>query len=187
MSEADPILSQLNSENEKSIEALKKELSRIRAGKASPQLVEGLRVMAYGQHSPLNQMANINVPDARTIVISPWDKSVMGEVEKAINASDLGLNPQSDGKVIRLNIPPLTEERRKELVKLVNKTGEETKVSIRQHRKEANEAVKALEKSKKISEDDSKKFQDQVQKATDETTKKIDELVEKKNKDIMTI
>lgn len=187
MSEFAPIGTKLKEENQKTIEALKRELSKIRAGKASVQLVDSLKVNAYGQQSPLNQVSSINVPDARSIVISPWDKSIMGEIEKAINASDLGLNPQNDGKVIRLNIPPLTEERRKELVKVVNKVGEEAKVSARLHRKEANEAVKALEKAKSISEDDSKRFQDDIQKEVDATTKLIDETVEKKTADIMTI
>lgn len=187
MSEIDPIMSKLKEESQKSMEALKKDLLRIRAGKATTQLVENVRVEAYGQQSPLNQVASINIPDARTIVISPWDKSIMGAIEKSINASDLGLTPQNDGKVIRLNVPALTEDRRKELVKLVNKTGEETKVSIRQHRKDANEEIKALEKAKSISEDDSKRFQEDVQKSIDSSNKSVDESVQKKTDEIMTI
>ena len=175
----------LKEANEKAIEALKRDFGRVRAGKANPSLLEGLKVTAYGQSSPLNQISSVSVPDARTIVISPWDKSLLADIEKAIIASDIGLNPQNDGKIIRLSIPPLTEERRKELVKIVSKAGEEAKISLRQNRKVANEAIKA--KEKEISEDDVKKFQDQVQKSVDEAVKAIDDLVEKKTKDIMTI
>jgi len=187
MSDITTILSELKAQNEKTIEALKKDLSRVRAGKASAQLLDGVKVSAYGQSSPLNQVSSISTPDARTIVISPWDKSIMGEIEKAVIQADLGLNPQNDGKVIRLNIPPLTEERRKELVKIVSKSGEEGKVSLRQHRKTANEAIKQMEKSKTCSEDESKGFQDDVQKETDKFVKMVDEIVEKKTSDIMTI
>lgn len=187
MSSIDEIIRSLKDQNQKSIESLKKELNRVRAGKASTSLVEGIRVNSYGSQSPLNQVSSVSVPDARTIVISPWDKSLLPEIEKSIIASDLGLNPQNDGKIIRLSIPPLTEDRRKELVKLVNRTGEEAKVALRQNRKNANEGVKALEKDKALSEDEAKKQLDQVQKLIDEATSSVDELVEKKNKDIMTI
>lgn len=175
----------LKEATEKSIEALKRDFGRVRAGKATPTLLEGIRVSAYGQSSPLNQVSSVSVPDARTIVISPWDKSLLPEIEKAIITSDIGLNPQNDGKIIRLSIPPLTEERRKELVKLVNKSGEETKISLRQNRKTANEAVKA--KEKEMSEDDVKRHLDAIQKFVDDATKKVDELVDQKTKDIMTI
>lgn len=187
MSDVDSIFSTLNEENLKTIEALKKDLSRIRAGKASAALLDGILVNSYGTQSPLNQVASVSVPDARTIVISPWDKSILGEIEKSITKSDLGLNPQNDGKIVRLSIPPLTEERRKELVKVVNKAGEESKVSTRQHRKDANEGLKALEKSKELSEDESKRQLDEVQKLTDATVKQVDELMEKKTSDIMKI
>lgn len=175
----------LKEANEKALEALRKDFTRVRAGKASTALLEGIRVNSYGQSSPLNQVSSVSTPDARTIVISPWDKSLLGEIEKAIVTSDLGLTPQNDGKIVRLSIPPLTEERRKELVKIVSKAGEETKVSLRHNRKVANESIKA--KEKEISEDDSKKYMDQVQKAVDEAVKAVDELVDKKTKDIMTI
>ena len=187
MAGLDEIFSGLKAENEKTVEALKKELNRIRAGKASPSLLEGILVSAYGTQSPLNQVSNISVPDARSIVINPYDKGIIAEIEKAINASDLGLNPQNDGKIVRLNVPALTEERRKELVKVVNKNGEESKVSLRQHRKDANEQVKALEKSKELSEDEAKKQLDEVQKLTDASVKLVDEFIEKKNKDILTL
>src|SRR5665213_699791 len=163
MATIDSILSEFKASNQKSLDALKRELSRIRAGKASPAILENIRVSYYGQVSPLNQIGTVSTPDARTILIAPWDASVLGEIEKVINQSDLGLNPQNDGKVIRINIPALTEERRKELVKVVNKVGEEGKVAIRQNRKLANEGIKSLEKAKEISEDDSKKQQEVIQ------------------------
>lgn len=181
------IFTELKNGNTQSIEALKKELSRVRAGKASPALLEGVKVSAYGTLSPLNQVSSISTPDPRTIMISPWDKSLIGEIEKAIIQSDLGLNPQNDAKVIRLNVPALTEERRKELVKIVSKSGEEAKVGIRQHRKNANEAIKKLEKDKSLSEDEAKRELDKVQTQTDEYVKTIDDLIEKKTKDILTI
>lgn len=187
MADINSIFNKLKEENERTNEALKKDLNRVRAGKASTALLDGIFVNAYGSQSPLNQVASISVPDARSIMISPWDKSIIGEIEKAINQSDLGLNPQNDGKVVRLNIPPLTEERRKELVKVIGKSGEESKVSLRQHRKDANEAIKALEKSKDLSEDDAKKNLDQVQKIIDEAVKVVDQIIEKKTADIMTI
>jgi ribosome recycling factor len=181
------VLTEFKTNNQKSIEALKRDLSRIRAGKASPAILDGIRVSYYGQTSPLNQIGTVSTPDARTIVIAPWDASILGEIEKQINQADLGVNPQNDGKIIRINIPPLTEERRKELAKVVSKAGEEGKVAVRQHRKLANEAVKSLEKAKTISEDDSKRQQEAVQKITDEATKLIDDIVAKKTSDIMTI
>jgi len=184
---ADAVLKSLKEENSKTVENLKRDLARVRAGKATPALLEGVKVSYYGQSSPLNQIGNVSTPDARTIVIAPWDASILGEIEKAINQSDLGLNPQNDGKIIRLSIPALTEERRKDLVKQVNKMAEESKVSTRQHRQKANEAIKALEKGKSLSEDDSKRHMETVQKSTDEATKNIDEIVTKKTQEIMTI
>ncbi len=173
--------------NQKCVDNLKKELARVRAGKATPALLEGIRVSYYGQTSPLNQVGNVSTPDARTIVIAPWDTSILGDIEKAINQSDLGLNPQNDGKIIRLVVPALTEERRKDLVKSVNKMTEESKVAIRQNRQKANEGIKALEKAKTLSEDDSRRHQEQVQKHTDEATKSVDEIATKKSQEIMTI
>jgi len=180
-------LKNLSEQNQKTIEALKRDLNRIRAGKASAALLDGLKVSVYGTQSPLNQVSSVSVPDARTIMISPWDKSIIKEIEKAVNQSDLGLNPQNDGKVVRLNIPPLTEERRKELVKHISKMGEEAKVSLRQHRKTANEEIKALEKLKELSEDESKRELDKVQKQIDEAVKMIDGLLEKKTAEIMKV
>jgi ribosome recycling factor len=183
----DGILAELKASNQKSMEALKRDLARIRAGKASPAILEGIRVSYYGQLSPLNQIGTVSTPDARTIVIAPWDASVLGEIEKSINQADLGVNPQNDGKVIRINIPALTEERRKELSKVASKLGEEGKVGVRQHRKVANEAIKALEKAKSLSEDDSKRHQETVQKVTDDAVKAIDDVITKKTGEIMTI
>ena len=184
---ADAVIKALKESNQKSLESLKKELARVRAGKATPSLLEGIKVSYYGQSSPLNQVGNVSTPDARTIVIAPWDTSILGEIETAINQSDIGLTPQNDGKIIRLSVPALTEERRKDLVKMVNKMAEESKVAIRQNRQKANEGIKALEKSKALSEDDSKKQQDQVQKITDEATKGVDDVTSKKTQEIMTI
>lgn len=187
MATADDVINQFKANCEKAIEAFTKELSRIRAGKASPALLESIRVNYYGQTSPLQQVGNVSTPDARTLMIAPWDASVLPEIEKAINAANLGLNPQNDGKVIRISIPALTEERRKELVKVVNKVAEEARVGVRQHRKTANEGLKNLEKDKALSEDDSKKKQEVVQKLTDEKIKQIDQLLAKKTDEIMTV
>lgn len=187
MSTVDQINSEFKSANLKSLDALKRDLARIRAGKASPSILEGVRVSYYGQISPLNQIGTVSTPDARTIVIAPWDASILGEIEKAINQSDLGLNPQNDGKVVRINIPPLTEERRKELTKVVARLGEDCKVAVRQNRKNANEGIKGLEKAKSLSEDDAKRQLEQIQKLTDESVKSIDEILDKKTKEIMTV
>lgn len=183
----DEVIKVFKESNTKSIDALKRDLTKVRAGKATPALLDNIRVSYYGQTSPLNQVGNVSTPDARTIVIAPWDTSVLGEIEKAINQSDLGLNPQNDGKIIRLNIPALTEERRKELVKMVNKMAEESKVGIRQNRQKANESVKALEKAKALSEDDAKRQTEQIQKITDEATKQVEDVIAKKTAEIMTI
>ena len=187
MADVQSVMNEFKAANQKSLDALKRDLSRVRAGKANPALLESIRVSYYGQQSPLSQIGNISTPDARTLVITPWDTTVLAEIEKAINQSDLGLNPQNDGKIIRISIPALTEERRKELVKVVNKMSEEGKVGIRQNRKNANEGIKALEKSKALSEDESKRQQEQIQKITDEAIKQVDDIVAKKTSDIMTI
>lgn len=184
---ADAVLKSLKDNNAKTIENLKSQLTRVRAGKANPALLESVRVSYYGQVSPLNQIGTVSTPDARTLVIAPWDTTILSDIEKAINASDLGLNPQNDGKIIRISIPALTEERRKELVKLVGKMAEESKVSVRQHRQNANQALKDLEKKKTISEDDTKRQMELVQKSTDDAVKSVDDLIKKKESEIMTI
>jgi len=169
----------------KSITALKNELKRIRTGRASQALLDGIKVDYYGTMTPINQMASISVPESRLITIQPWDVSVIGNIEKAILKSDLGLTPSNDGKIIRIAIPPLTEERRKELVKIVSKTAEEYKVAIRNIRRDSNEQLKEFKKSGDISEDEAFKAQDQVQKITDEYIKLIDDAYQEKEKEIL--
>jgi ribosome recycling factor len=169
----------------KSIDALKNELNRVRTGRASLTILDGIRVDYYGTLTPLNQMATLSVPESRLIAIQPWDVSVIKEIEKAILKSDLGLTPSNDGKVIRISIPPLTEERRKELVKVINKISEDHKVAIRNIRRDSNELLKGLKKDGDISEDDAFKAQDQVQKITDEHIKLIEDVNKEKEKEIL--
>jgi ribosome recycling factor len=170
---------------DKSIEALNRELKRIRTGRASLSILDAIKVDYYGTLTPLNQMATLAVPESRLITIQPWDVSVIKDIEKALLKSDLGLTPANDGKLIRISIPPLTEERRKELVKLVHKMGEDYKVSVRNARRDANELIKSLKKDGDISEDDAFKSQEEVQKITDEHIKRIDECCQEKEKEIL--
>ena len=169
----------------KSIVSLKKELNRLRTGRASLSILDGIKVDYYGTLTPLNQMATLAVPESRLITIQPWDVSVIKDIEKAILKSDLGLTPSSDGKIIRISIPQLTEERRKELVKVVHKICEDHKVSVRNFRRESNELVKIMKKDGEISEDDAFKSQEQIQKITDEHIKLIDECYREKEKEIL--
>ena len=169
----------------KTIVALKNELKRVRTGRASLSLLDGIRVDYYGTLTPLSQMASLSVPESRLIAIQPWDVSVIKEIEKAILKSDLGLTPSNDGKMIRISIPPLTEQRRKELVKVVQKICEEHKVAVRNVRRESNELLKGFKKDGDISEDEAFKAQDQVQKITDEYIKNIDEVNKEKEKEIL--
>jgi ribosome recycling factor len=169
------------------VETLKKDFGSIRTGRASLALLDGISVDYYGTPTPLNQVAALNVPESRTILIQPWEQKVIPVIEKAILKSDLGLTPSNDGKVIRINIPPLTEERRRDLVKVVRKRAEESKVSARNIRREANEELKKLEKEKHIGEDDLKKSLDEVQKLTDSFIAKIDETLQHKEKEIMEV
>jgi ribosome recycling factor len=171
----------------KSVEMLRHELSHIRTGKASIGLVEPIKAEVYGSEMPLSQIASISTPDAKTILITPWDKTALGPIEKAIHKSDLGLNPMNDGTVIRLVVPPLTEERRKELVKLVKKYVEDAKVAIRNVRRDANEHIKRIEKSHEVSEDESRKGQDRIQEMTDKHIKDMDHLFELKEKEILEV
>ena len=177
----------LEEKMEKTIAVLKDELLTIRAGRANPNMLDRVMVDYYGTMTPLKQMAGVSSPEPRTILIQPWDKSAMGSIEKAILSSDLGFNPTNDGNSIRINIPQLTEERRKDLIKLVAKTGEQAKVAIRNERREPNEAIKKMEKTSELTEDDSKKAQDEVQKLTDSHIKMIDDMLAKKEKDIMEV
>ena len=169
----------------KTIAALKNELRRVRTGRASLSLLDGIKADYYGTLTPLNQMASLQVPEPRLITIQPWDVSALKEIEKAIMKSDLGLTPSNDGKIIRIAIPALTEERRKELVKVVNKICEEHKVAVRNIRRDSNDLLKGLKKDGDISEDDAFKAQDQVQKITDEYIEAVDEVGKKKEKEIL--
>lgn len=169
----------------KTIDFFKSQLSKVRTGRASSSLVESVRADYYGQQTELSQMATISVPDARTIVIQPWDRNTLSTIEKAIQAADLGFNPQNDGTIIRISVPPLTEERRKDMVKLCKKYAEEARVSIRNIRRDAIDALKKLEKSKEISEDDQKRGNEEIQKKTDGSIKDIDKLVADKEKELL--
>jgi len=169
------------------IEATKREFQSIRTSRANPNILEKVHVEYYGTPTPLNQLANISVPDARSLVIQPWDKSVLSVIEKAIQKADLGLNPVNDGTVIRLPIPQLTEERRKELVKVIKKEAEEKRVAIRNLRRDTNDKLKALEKDGKITEDENKKALDDVQKLTDRFITEVDKLLDMKEKEIMEV
>jgi ribosome recycling factor len=172
---------------DRSLEALRKELARIRTGRASLALLDGIIVDYYGTPTPLNQLATLAVPESRLITIQPWDKSQIGLIEKAIQRSDLGLTPANDGKLIRLAIPLLTAERRKDLVKQVKKIGEETKIALRNVRREGNETLKGLEKQKEISEDDCRRGQDQVQKIIDRYIAKTDDILGAKEHEVMEV
>ena len=169
----------------KSVTALKNELNRVRTGRASLSILDGIKVDYYGTPTPLNQMATLAVPESRLITIQPWDISVIKDIEKALLKSDLGLTPSNDGKIIRISIPPLTEERRKELVKVVHKISEDYKVSLRNIRRDSKELLKSMKKDGEISEDDAFKSQDEVQKITDEQVKLIDECFKEKEKEIL--
>jgi ribosome recycling factor len=172
---------------EKSLQSLQKELVKLRTGRASTALLDGIHVDYYGSSSPINQVANITTPDARTIQIVPWEASTLGAIEKSILAANIGLTPQNDGKLIRIPLPPLTEERRKDMVKTIKKMGEEAKVAVRNHRRDGNEEIKKLEKDKAITTDESKKWMDQIQKKTDDKTAEVDKLIAAKEKEIMTV
>ena len=171
----------------KSIDVLQEEFATIRAGRANPHVLDKIKVDYYGTPTPLQQLGNISVPEARMIVIQPWEKALLKEIEKAINISDLGIHPTNDGNVIRLVFPELTEERRHELAKDIKKKGEAAKVAVRNIRRDAIELIKKAEKAGEISEDEMKKFDDKVQKATDKSIEKIDGLVDSKTKEIMKV
>jgi ribosome recycling factor len=183
----DPIVENCSSMMKKSLEALDKDLLRVRTGRASLSMVDGIRVNYYGNPTPLNQVASLSTPDARTILIAPFEKKILHDIEKAIQTSDIGIQPNNDGHVIRLPIPPLNEERRKEIAKSVNKLGEESKVGLRMIRQDFNQKVKKQEKDKVIGEDQSKDLQKEIQNLIDSFSKVIDEKVEKKKKEVMTL
>lgn len=181
------ILDMAKEKMSKTIANLTKELSTLRAGRANPAVLDKVLVDYYGTPTPINQMANISVPEPRLLVISVWDASMLNAVEKAIQKSDIGINPANDGKVIRLVFPELTEERRKELVKQVKKKGEEAKVAIRSIRRDANEQVKKKRKESLITEDDQKALEEDIQKLTDDKVKEIDNIIAEKEKEIMEV
>ena len=171
----------------KALEALRREYSSLRAGRATPALLDKVNVDYYGTPTPVNQVANVSVPEARMITIQPWEKTMLGAIEKAILKSDLGLTPNSDGTIIRLNIPQLTKERRTELAKTIGKKAEDARVAVRNIRRDANDAIKKLEKEKVPTEDDSKKAQEDMQKVTDKYIKEIDNTMAAKEKEIMEV
>ena len=177
----------LEEKMKKSISVLKEELNTVRAGRANPALLDQIKVDYYGSPTPLKNISNISVPDPRTLMISPFDPKSIHDIEKAINVANLGINPSNDGKVIRLVIPAVTEERRKDLIKVVKKYGEDTKVAIRNERRDVNEELKKQEKAGELTEDDLKKALDDVQKKTDKTIKDIDQVVADKEKEIMEV
>jgi ribosome recycling factor len=184
---ANDVVGQVNTKMAASVDALKRELVKIRTGRASLALLDGIKVDAYGSLLPVDQVGTMTIPESRMIVIQPWDPQMLAVIEKAILSSDLGLTPANDGKVIRLTIPQLTEERRKELVKQVKKVAEEFKVAVRSARREANDTLKKMKKDKDISEDDMFRLQEEAQKATDSFIKQIDEIAAGKEKEVMEV
>lgn len=183
----DSTIKQTEDKMKKSLSALEDEFNTLRTGRASPALFDKIRVEYYGNPTPLNQMATISVPEARLVVIQPWDKSVIGDIEKAIQKSELSVNPSNDGKVIRISIPPLTEERRKEYVKLAKNMAEQSRVSIRNVRRDANDELKQAEKDGELSEDELKRAEDEVQKLTDRYVEEVNSMLEAKETEILEI
>lgn len=177
----------LEEKMKKSISVLKEELNTVRAGRANPALLDQIKVDYYGSPTPLKNISNISVPDPRTLMISPFDPKSIHDIEKAINIANLGINPSNDGKVIRMVIPAVTEERRKELIKVVKKFGEDAKVAVRNERRDANDELKKQEKASELTEDDLKKSLDEIQKKTDKTIKDIDQIIVDKEKEIMEV
>jgi ribosome recycling factor len=182
---SDAIYKQCDEKMVKTIESTKRELAKLRVGKATPSLLENIRVEAYGTPTPLNQVGSIGAPEPRLLVIQPWDKNLVGAIEKAIRASDLGLNPSNDGQVIRVPIPALTEERRKELVKVAKHYAEEGRVAVRMARRDANEALKKALKDGKLTEDDERKALEKIQKLTDQKIKDLDDILASKETEIL--
>ncbi|MBK5459349.1 MULTISPECIES: ribosome recycling factor [Peribacillus] len=181
------VISNAKTKMEKAIGAYTRELASIRAGRANASLLDRISIDYYGSPTPINQLAGISVPEARLLVIQPYDKTVLGEIEKAILKSDLGLNPSNDGSIIRIAIPALTEERRKELVKVVKKEAEEAKIAVRNVRRDGNDDLKKLEKNGEITEDDLRGYADDIQKMTDGNITKIDEITKDKEKEILEV
>lgn len=183
----DEVLREIGNKMGKTLEAVRREFASIRTGRASVSLLDGIEVEYYGSSVPLEQTANVSVPEARLLVITPYDKTTLENIEKAIQKSDLGLTATNDGKIIRINIPELTEERRKNLVKVVKRLGEEGRVALRNLRREANERIKKRQKNSEITEDDMHRLVDQVQEVTDEYSDKVNDLLNKKEEEIMEV
>ena len=181
------VLTDASAAMDKCIQSLQKDLLKVRTGRASTALINHIHVDYYGSKTPITQVANMTTPDARTIQIAAWEPAMLGAIEKAILEANVGFTPQNDGKVVRITMPPLTEDRRKEMVKMIKKMGEDAKIAIRNSRRDANEEVKKQEKAKTISEDESKKLQEQIQKKTDEKVAETDKVIATKEKEIMTI
>ena len=182
-----PSLQQAKQKMDKAIEALRREFTGVRTGKASPTLLDTVRVEAYGSHVPLNQVATVSAPEPRLLLVQPWDRAMISPIEKALQTSDLGLNPANDGKVIRVPIPALTEERRKEYVRLLHKMAEEGRVAVRQSRKDANDEIKRRQKDGDISEDQARREQDEVQKLTDRYIQQVEDLLKHKEAEVMEV
>lgn len=182
-----PTYGEAQAQMEKSIDALRREFNAVRTGKASPALLDMVRVDAYGSKMPLNQVATVNTPEPRLLVVQPWDKELIGEVEKGIMSADLGLNPSNDGNVIRIPIPPLSEERRKDMVRLLHKMAEEGRISVRHARQEANKEIKQRQQDHEISEDEAHRQLDEIQRITDEYVARIDELMAAKEAEVMEV
>jgi len=181
------VVKQFEDKMNKSIEVLQEDFANIRAGRANPHLLDKIKVDYYGTPTPLQQVGNVSVPEARIILITPWEKSLLKEIERSINQADIGINPTNDGTAIRLVFPELTEDRRKELAKDIKKKGEDTKVAIRNVRRDAVEKIKKMEKASEITEDDRKEGETRIQKITDKAIEKVDGVVENKTKEIMTV
>jgi ribosome recycling factor len=185
MADTQSVIKEVETKMNGALDALGREFAAVRTGRASANLLDGIRVDYYGTPTPVNQMASISIPDARTIVIQPWEASQLKAIEKAIMASDLGLTPVNDGKIVRLAMPSPTEERRKQLAKSVHKIAEESRIAVRNLRREANDRLKAMAKDKKVSEDEERRSHDQIQKTTDRFIAKVDELLKKKEQEIL--
>jgi len=187
MAVTDDVVKDLKTRIERTVEDLKKELAKIRTGRASLSVLEGVRVNYYGTLTPLTGVASLAVPEPRLITIKPWEKGLLKDIEKALSEANLGLTPMNDGEIIRLPIPPLTEERRKEIAKQVRTKGEDHRVAVRNERRDANERLKSLLKDKKISEDESKRTETRIQKETDAGIGQVDQIIQKKEKEVMEV
>jgi ribosome recycling factor len=182
-----PTIGEARSHMDKALEALRREFSSVRTGKASPALLDTVRVDAYGSKMPLNQVGTVSAPEPRMLIVQPWDKGLVGAVEKAIRTSDLGLNPSNDGTIVRIPIPPLTEERRRDMVKVLHKLAEEGRIAVRHARQEANKAIKSAQQGHEISEDDGRRQLEEVQKLTDEYIGRIDQILHAKEQEVMEV